>query len=391
MTLVGIAARNVLRNKTRTFMTMAAVAITLFVFVLLRTVQTAWTAGADYAAQDRIATRHKVSFTLPLPKSYFDKLSAEKERLGITKSTWASWFGGKLAQREDVFFATIAVDPASFLEVYEEIEVAPEVEERWLGNRRGALIGDVLAKQLGWKAGDRVVLTGTIYPGEWEFEIAGIYKAKRKSVDRSTFWFHWNYLNEAVEDRMKDQLGWIVSRVDDSSRSAEISQAVDALFDDRGDQTITMSERAMAASFLGMLSAILTAIDLVSVVILAIMLLIVGNTVAMSVRERTNEYGMMRAIGFTPRHIVVAVIGESVTVALIGGSASLLLSHLFINKGLGPFLEENMGGFFPYFGIAASTAVAALALAVLLGVVAALIPAARAARLNTVEALRRVE
>jgi putative ABC transport system permease protein len=152
-----------------------------------------------------------------------------------------------------------------------------------------------------------------------------------------------------------------------------------------------MSERAMANSFLGMMSAMLTVLDIVSIVILAIMMLILGNTIAMSVRERTNEYGMMRAIGFTPRHIAVAVLGESVTVGLAGGLAGLLLSHLFINKAMGPWLEENMGGFFPYFGIAASTAIMAIALAVLLGAVAALVPAVRAARLNTVEALRRVD
>jgi putative ABC transport system permease protein len=393
MTLIGIAARNVLRSKTRAFMTLAAVAITLLVFVLLRTVQTAWTAGADYAAKDRLGTRHKVSFVLPLPKSYIDKLRAEGPRLGITESTWANWFGGQHPTRKEDIFATIAVDPESFLRVYDEIVVAAEARESWLANRRGALVGDVLAKKFGWKPGDKIVLAGTIFPGEWEFEISGIYTAAQKSVDRSTFWFHWNYLNESdrVAERNKNKIGWIVSRVDDASRTAQISKEVDALFDDRGDQTITMSERALQNSFLGMFSAILSAIDIVSVVILVIMLLILGNTIAMSVRERTNEYGMMRAIGFMPRHIAVAVLGESVTVGLTGGLVGLGLSHLFINKAVGPFLEENMGGWFPYFGIASSTAITAIVLAVLLGAVAALVPATRAARLNTVEALRRVE
>jgi putative ABC transport system permease protein len=391
MTLVGIAARNVLRSKTRAFMTIAAVAITLFVFVLLRTVQVAWTAGADYAAKDRLGTRHKVSFVLPLPKNYIDKLRAEQDRLGITKTTWINWFGGVIEGREQEFFATMAVEAETFLGVYDEIQISPEARESWLANRRGALVGDVLAKKFGWKAGDKVVLSGTIFPGEYEFEVSGIYTATRKSVDRSTFWFHWTYFNESVPERSRNQIGWIVSRVDDPARTAQISKEVDLLFDDRGDQTITMSERALANSFLGMFSAILAALNIVSVVILAIMLLILGNTIAMSVRERTNEYGMMRAIGFMPRHIAIAVVGESVTVGLVGGLLGLLLSDLFINKAVGPWLEENMGGFFPYFGIAASTAVAAITLAVLLGAIAAVIPATRAARLNTVEALRRVE
>lgn len=391
MTLVGIAARNVLRSKTRAFMTMAAVAVTLFVFVLLRTVQTAWTAGADAAAKDRIATRHKVSIVLPLPMSYIEKIRAEKDRLGITDTTWANWFGGVLPGKPQEFFATIAVDPESFLRVFDEIEVTPEARQSWLENRRGALVGDALAGKLGWKVGDKVVLAGTIFPGDWEFEISGIYTASRKSVDRSTFWFHWNYFNERMEERDKNMIAWITSRVDDGARAAEISRNVDALFEDRGDQTITMSERALANSFLGMFSAILSALDIVSVVILVIMLLILGNTIAMSVRERTNEYGMMRAIGFTPRHIAVAVLGESVTVGLAGGVAGLLMSQMFINQGMGPWIEQNMGAMFPYFAIAPGTMLTGLALAVLLGAVAALIPATRAARLDTVEALRRIE
>lgn len=391
MTLVGIAARNVLRSKTRAFMTIAAVAITLFVFVLLRTVQVAWTAGADYAATDRLGTRHKVSFVLPLPKNYIDKLRVEQERLGVAQTTFANWFGGVIAGREQDFFATLAVEADTFLGVYDEIVVDAEVKQSWLTNRRGALVGDVLAKKFGWKPGDKIILSGTIFPGEFEFEISGIYTASRKSVDRSTFWFHWTYFNELVPERSRNQIGWIISRVDDPARAAEISKAIDSLFDDRGDQTLTMSERAMANSFLGMFSAVLSALNIVSVVILAIMLLILGNTIAMSVRERTNEYGMMRAIGFMPRHIAIAVVGESVTVGLVGGVLGLLMSDLFINKGMGPWLEENMGGFFPYFGVTGATAIAAIALAVLLGAIAAAIPAIRAARLNTVEALRRVD
>ena len=391
MTLATLATKNVLgRNKARTLMTILAVAVTIFIFILLRTVMTAWTAGADYAAKDRIGTRHKISFVMPLPKTYIDKIRASKDSLGIKDATWANWFGAKDPKRENEFFATIAVDPESFLQVYDEIEIPPDQRESWLANRRGAVVGDVLARKLGWNIGDKITLAGTIYPGDWDFEISGIYTAKRRSVDRSSFWFHWNYLNESVPERQKDKIGWIVSRVNDASRTAEISQKVDVLFDEYGDQTLSMSERALNTSFLGMISAILTAIDIVSVVILAIMMLILGNTIAMGVRERINEYGMMRAIGFTPRHIAVMVMGEAMTIGCLGGLLGLLFGYPMIEQGLGRFLEENMGGFFPYFRIAGSTAIAAVALAMSLGVVAAVIPALRAARLEIVDALRRV-
>ena len=194
-----------------------------------------------------------------------------------------------------------------------------------------------------------------------------------------------------MPERRKDQIGWIITRVDDPARTAEVSAAIDKLFDDRDVQTLSMSERAMNVSFLGMISAVLRAVDIVSLVILGIMMLILGNTIAMGVRERTNEYGVMRAIGFLPRHVAIFVLGEAVTIGVLGGGLGLALSYPLVERGLGRWLEENMGSFFPYFRVTAGTALTALALAVALGLVAALLPAYRAARLDVVDALRRVE
>jgi putative ABC transport system permease protein len=302
----------------------------------------------------------------------------------------ASWFGAKDANHPNEFFATIAVEPEPFLRVYDEIVTSDAERQAWLENRRGALVGDVLAKKLGWKVGDRIVLQGTIYPGDWEFQISGIYTASRKSVDRSTLWFHYDYMNESVAPRMKDQVGWIVARIDDASRSAEISKAVDAHFEERDMQTLTMSEHALQASFLGMFSTILKAVNIVSAVILLIMMLILGNTIAMGVRERTSEYGVLRAIGFRPGHLVFFVLTEAAVTGLIGGVAGLLLSYPVVERGMGRFLEENMGAYFPFFRIEAQTAVAALVLAALLGFAAAAIPAYRASKLNVIDSLRRV-
>jgi putative ABC transport system permease protein len=304
--------------------------------------------------------------------------------------TWMNWFGAKDPKNEQEFFATIAVDPKTFLEVYDEIVVPPDQIESWMQNRRGAVVGDVLAKQKGWKVGDRITLTGTIYPGDWEFHISGIYTAKRKSVDRNTLWFHWNYLNDAASARAKDTVGWIAARVDQPARSAEISQAIDRKFEERDTQTLTMSERAMNVSFLGMFSAILRALDVISVVILVIMTLILGNTIAMGVRERTNEYGTLRAIGFLPRHLVAFVLVEGITTGVLGGVLGILLAYPFINQGLGRWLEENLGGFFPYFRVEPTTAVAALGLAIAFSLAAAAVPAYQAAKLEVTDALRRV-
>lgn len=387
MTLTSLAARNMLRNKLRTVATIVGVAVAILAFVLIRTVLLSWTSAADSAAKDRIGTRHKVSFILPLPLRYAEDI---RKMPGVKAVSYASWFGAKDPTREDAFFATIATEPETFLEVYDEIVVPAEQKRAWLENRRGALIGSAVAKQMGWNVGDKITLRGTIFPGDWAFEISGIYTATRKSIDQATLWFHWNYLNESVPPRMKDQIGWVVSRIDEPGRSAEISRAIDAKFDERDHATLTMSESAMNQSFLGMFSAMLSALDLVSLVILAIMLLILGNTIAMGVRERTHEYGVLRAIGFLPKQIATFVLVESMLVGFLGGTLGLLLSYPLVERGIGRFLEENMGGMFPYIRIEPGVAGLAVALALGLGALAAALPAWRSARLDVVTALRRV-
>ncbi|HZF50627.1 MAG TPA: FtsX-like permease family protein [Polyangiaceae bacterium] len=387
MTLGGIAARNVLRNKVRTVLTVFGVAIAILVFVLLQTVLDAWMVAADSAAKDRIGTRHKVTFVMPLPKRYVDDI---RNTPGVKSATWLNWFGGKDPRNEKEFFGTVAVDPASFLEVYDEIELPQDQAERWREDRQGAVVGDVLAKKLGWKVGDRVTLSGTIFPGDWEFRIVGIYTAKRKSVDRSSFWFRWDYLNDAVPPRMQDQVGWIAARIDDPGRSAQISQEIDRKFEERDIQTLTMSERALSMSAMGMFSAVLKAMNVISIVILLIMTLILGNTIAMGVRERTHEYGTLRAIGFLPRHLAIFVMAEALTIGALGGAVGLGLAYPFINNGIGRFLEENMGGIFPYFRIEPKTAVLAFGLALVFAGAASALPAYRVARLQVTDALRRV-
>jgi putative ABC transport system permease protein len=284
----------------------------------------------------------------------------------------------------------MAVDSKTFFKVYDEMVLPPADMERWLADRKGAIVGDVLARKLGVKVGDKITLTGTIYPGDWPFEISGIYTATRRSVDRSQFLFHWDYLNETIPADQRDQIGWIMARIDDPERSASITTAIDSIFAEKDVQTATMSERAMNLSFIAMASALLTALDVVSIIILVTMMMILGNTIAMGVRERTQEYGVLRALGFEPRHIRMFILGEALTIGLLAGFVGLGISYPIIELGLGRWLEENMGGFFPYFRIAPATMGGAVLLAVALAFFAALIPAYRASKLSVTNALRRV-
>jgi putative ABC transport system permease protein len=381
--------RNITRNKTRVILTIIGVAIAVMAFLIFRTVIWAFSVGKEFAAKDRIATRDSVSFIMRLPKTYADKI---REVPGVKATTWADWWGGQDPRDKHNFFGTFAVDQTSYLDVYPEMVVSPDAKARFQSDRQAAIVGDVLARKLKVKEGENLTLTSQIYPGEYQFHIAGIYTTTSKAVDRSTFLFRWDYFNDKLPSTSpgKDHIGWIISRIDDPGKSGEISKRIDDMFSVYDEETLTMSERALQQQFLGTLSAILTVIDYVSVLILVIMLLILGNTIAMGVRERTHEYGTLRAIGFEPRHVSRLIVLESAFVGLVGGLTGLALGSLFIN-GIRPVLEEGgLAVYFPFFQLAPLTAVVGVALAVLVGALAAAIPAYRAARLSVTDALRRV-
>jgi len=388
MGMLKIAARNIWRNRMRTLLTIMGAAVALIVFVMVRTVLTSWEVAAEYAAKDRLGTRHKVTFVMTLPKRYIDDIRGVQ---GVKVATWANWFGGKDPKKPDEFFASLAVDGPSMLQVMDEMVVTDEEKARWLGDKQGALIGDVLAKKLNLKVGDKYVMQGSIYPGDWEFNISGIYHASRKSLDRSQFIFHWDYMNDRLpEGPRKDQIGWVMTRVDDPSKSADISASIDKIFDERDTQTVTMSERAMNLSFMAMFGAILTVLDIVSIFILVIMLLILGNTIAMGVRERSREYAVLRAIGFLPSHIRLFVIGEAVVLGIFASVVGVGIAYPFVNGMMSKVIEENMGAWFPYFRVEPATAAAAFVMGILLATVGSLIPAIQAGRISVIDALRRV-
>ncbi len=391
MTLTSLSVKNIGHNWLRTILTVVGTAIAILSFVMIRTTLSAWEAGVENAAQDRLSTINRVTFVMPLPKRYFDEFNGQRGKIdGVKASTYINWFGAKHPTRETEFFANLAVDKDTYFDVYPEMSVPAADLQRWKENRQGAIVGEALAKQFDWKVGDDVTLVGTIYPGDWKFKIEGIYVATKKSVDRAQFVLRWDYINDTLPDSRKDHIGWVASTIDSASRGGEISAAIDAKFDDQDIQTRTMSERALNMEFLGGASAILSALDFVSLVILGIMMLILGNTIAMGVRERTREYGVLLALGFRPKHIATFVLGEGITIGLIGGGLGLLISYPIVEQGMGRWLEENMGAYFPYFSIPTGVALVALALAALLAGLASVIPAYSASKLDVIDALRRL-
>jgi putative ABC transport system permease protein len=389
MNVATYARRNLFRRRGRTITTIVTVAIAVLIFSAIRTVVTEWEAGAAEASKDRLATRHKVSITMQLPKRYVEDVRSIP---GVKAATWANWFGAKDPKERAPFFAGFAVDQDTWFDVMDEMKVEPAQLAEWKQTPNGAIIGDQLAKTFGVSVGDKMVVNSDIYPGDWEFKVVGIYTPLRRTADRNTLVFRWDYLNNDPRNTFgKDQVGWLVDRIDDPGKGADISKAIDAKFDEKDDQTLTMSERAFQLSFLGAFSAVLKAFDLVSLAILLIMTLILANTIAMSVRERTHEYGVLRAIGFSPGYILGFILGESVLIAALGGALGLLLTFGLINGLLGPFIENNMNGFFPYFSTPPYVMLLAFAAALVLGMFAGFLPAWGASRLKVTDALRRLD
>ncbi len=387
MGLTGLALKNVRRNPFRTILTVLGVMVAVLAFVFLRTALASWFSGVDAAAQDRLATRHKVAIVMPLPIRYFEKIKSDVP--GVTAVTYANWFGGVDPTDEHDFFANFAVDPESYFDVYDDIVLSKEQLAAFEADRTGCVIGSAIAKRKGWKLGDRINLRGTIYPGDYKFTVRGIYGTKTNVIDKSTVFFSWKYFNEVVPATVKDGVSFFGIRVADPGKGPEVSAAIDKMFEGGDAETLTESERAFNMSFLSMSSAIVAALELVSIVILVIMGLILANTIAMSVRERTHEYGVMRAVGFKPHHVATLVATEGALLGLLGGALGLGFALPVVN-GFGDFVEENLGSFFPYFRISPVLAMVALALAIAVGLVAATVPALLAARLRVVDALRRV-
>ncbi len=389
MNIATYARRNLFRRKGRTVLTILAVAVVVLIFCVIQTVDWAFKVGAEESMQDRLATRHKVSITMQLPKRYIEDVRAVP---GVTKATWANWFGAKDPKERVPFFAGFAADHESWFEVFDDMVVDPAELANWKATPNGVIIGDLIAKTFGVKVGDRFVITSDIYPGDWEFQVSGIYHPKRRNVDRNTVVLRWDFLNNDPRSVLsKDTIGWVMSRIQNGGQSAQVSTAIDKVFDEKDDQTITMSERAFNLSFMGAFSAVLQAFKIVSIVILLIMFLILANTIAMSVRERTHEYGVLRAIGFSPGYVGGFIIGEALLLSIVGGLVGLGLVQLLINMVLGPFIEDNMGFMFIAFRTPTATMLLAFVIVVVLGFLAAIIPARGASRLKVTDALRRVD
>ena len=376
--------RNALRHKLRTLLTVAGIVVAIVAFGLLRTVVDAWYAGANASSSARLITRNAVSLVFPLPLTYAQKI---RQVDGVASVSWANWFGGVYISERN-FFPQFAIDAGSYLDMYPEYVLAADERRAFLADRQGAIAGRKLAQEHGWKVGDAIPLRGTIFPGTWTFTLRGIYQGAEASTDESQFFFHWALLNETMRrqaPRRADQTGVFVVGLEDPQRAADVSAAVDATFRNSLAETLTETEKAFQLGFIAMTEAILLAIEAVSFVIIAIIMAVMANTMAMTARERSAEYATLKALGFSGSFVAALIVAESLAIALFGAFAGIALTFPVAGVFAGA-----VGTLFPVFIVSNATVAMQLAAAVLIGLVAAALPAWRAARVRIVEGLRTV-
>lgn len=383
MKVFKLIFKNSLRHKLRTFLTILGIGIAVMAFGLLRTVVTAWYAGAEASAANRLIVRQAISFIFPLPYAYREQITKIQ---GVQNVTYMNWFGGIYIDKNQ-FFARMAVDPATLLDVYPEFIVPPDQFETFKKERNSCIIGKDIADRYKLKLGDVMPIEGDIYPGRWEFVVRAIYQPRDKTVDATQMFFHWQYVDERMKQEMpgrEGQVGWYIVKIADPSKSAQISEQIDALFKNSRAETKTETERAFQQGFIAASSAIISAMNFISFVIIGIIMLVLGNTMIMSARERTREYAVLKTLGFSAGHMVGLIAGESFFISFFGGGLGLAMT-LPLVKMFESFIPK---GWFPVFNVEPITIILAGVSALTVGIVASLFPIQRALRTKIVDGLR---
>ncbi len=373
---------NLFRKKVRLILTIGSFAVALFLFAFLAVVKDAFGRGADVAGADRLVIINRTSIINPIPLSYRDKILRIP---GVKNVTHNNWFGG-IYQDEKNFFPQFVIDPENQRQVFPELLVPDDQWSAFLKDRQGAIVGARTAERFHWKIGDRIPIKSIIADtGTWEFNIDGIYHGKRPQDDETQFWFQWNYFEEKVPERFKGNVGWYVLRLNSTDDAVRVAKTIDEEFANSPYETRTQTESAFAASWVKQFGNIQFLIVSIGIVVFFTLLLVTGNTMAISVRERTSELAVFKAIGFSDRAVLFLVLAESLVIALIGGVLGLLLALLAV-----PALAKALNGLLPTLILAPTVLLLGLVVAIAVGIVSGLLPGFNAMRMRVVNALRRV-
>jgi len=370
---------NLRRKKIRTSLTIGSFVVALFLFGVLAAIRAGFNQGIEVAGADRLVVIGKISLMQLLPMTYQEKIARIP---GVRAVTHSTWFGG-IYQEPTNFFPQFVIEPEQWRQMYPEFAVDPAEWKEFLADRQGVVIGRSLARRFGWKPGDRVPLKapGYLGGGAWDFNVRAIYHGTRPGDDETQFWIQHKYFFEKAPRYFQGNVGWYVVRVTSPDEAVRVAKAIDAEFANSSGETRTQTESAFAAAFVKQMGNIEFLILAIGSVVFFTLLLVTGNTMAIAVRERTNELAVLKAVGFPDGFVMALVLAESLLIAAVGGGLGLLLARGLVARDIthGLLVMYLPGG----------ALLAGAGVAVATGLVAALLPAVSAMRLNVVDALRR--
>jgi putative ABC transport system permease protein len=374
---------NMFRKKIRLILTVGSFAVALFLFTFLAVVKGAFSRGTELAGADRLVVINRAGLINTIPLAYRDKMLRIP---GVKVVTHNNWFGG-VYQDEKNFFPQFVIDPENQRQVMTEMKVPDEQWKNFVNDRQGAVAGATLAKRFGWKVGDRIPIKNALYgpTRTWEFNLDGIYTNDHPGGDESQFWLQWKYFDENIPERIRGLAGWYVLKLDSPDDAVRVAAAIDSGFANSATETKTETESAFQAGFAKQLGNIELLILTIGGVVFFTLLLVTGNTMAISVRERTGELAVLKAIGYSDRFVLYFVLGESLVIALVGGVIGLGLAILTI-----PVVGAALGGLLPPLLLSVTVLSLGLGFAVFVGAASGLLPGIGAMRLRVVDALRRI-
>jgi putative ABC transport system permease protein len=389
MKYLGLLWNNVFRNRRRTFLTITSIAVSLFLIATLLTMLSEMeNPPSTPQSALRLIARHRVSLANILPMSYRLKIARVD---GVDAVIGSMWFGGVYKDPKN-FFAQFAVDADQFFQIYGDVVLPEDQKAAFVSDRTGALVGENLAQRFGWKVGDRVTLQGALFDFSPELTIRGIYSGG--GDDGSTFYFHWDYFNEGMKklfgtnSEAVNFTGFFTIRAKSADLVPSVAEKVDELFKNSSSPTKTESEKAFVLGFLAMMGNVRLLVTSICSVMMFTIVLVAANTMAMSIRERVREIGIMKALGFRKSHILSLLLGESMFLALGGAILGSVLAKLVFAKAR---LAAATGGMIQQLRVSPGTLLLCATIGLLVGVVSAGIPSWQAARRRVVDALRDVD
>ena len=381
-----LVRKNLFRRKLRAALMIVSILIAFMIFGVLAGFYRAFTAGEDRAAADRLITVNKINFTQPMPIAYFNRVRAVD---GVRQVTHANWFGGYYQDPKN-FLMTLAIEPATYFDMYRsELDIPPEQLQAFISDRSSAVIGESMARKWGWKVGDRVPVASSIFTQRsngshtWDFTIAGIVKGKAEQVSTDFLLFQYAYFDE-TRTFGKDTIGWLILQTNSPENNDRVAKTIDAMFANSIAETSTDTEKAFGKAFAAQFGNIALIVFLVVGAAFVTILMIVGNTMALSIRERTREIGVLKTLGFSGPRILRMVLGESVLLALLGGLPGLAIAALITIA-----LRASLANIAPAFAVSPVIALEGIALMIALGLFTGVIPALNAMRLKIATALGR--